>query len=143
MSRVGAFWRARTPTHRGVVAIAVLAAIFSALFLFFLSGGETYDYENYTDQACQYAYGYDTPGEGEDDAGNPAKVEARARLDQPANAELRAYCVALGANQLAFQSTKYGWLAANLAVLAVALGVLAALLAVLQWESSDEGSGGP
>ena len=143
MSRVGAFWRARTPLHRGVIGIAVLAAIFSALFFAFLSGGESYQYENYTDQACRYAYGYDTPGEGEDDAGNADKIEARARLDQPANSELRAYCVALGANQLAFQSTKYAWVAANLAVLAVALAVLAALLAVLQWESSDEDSGGP
>lgn len=141
MSRVGAFWRARTPLHRGVIAVAVLAAIFSALFFFLLSGGESYNYENYTDQACQYAYGYDTPGEAEDDAGNADKVKARARLKEPANAELRAYCVALGANQLAFQSAKYAWLASVLAVLAVALAAVAAVMAVLQWESADEADG--
>lgn len=141
MRRVGVFWRSRTRVQRSILAVALLAVVFSAVWLAVLSRGESYDYENYTDEACQYARGYDTPGEAENDAPDAEKVKARARLDQPGTAELRAYCVALGANRLAHGSMKYAWMAAVLAVLAVALAALAALVAVLQWDSSDEGPG--
>lgn len=99
---------------------------------------ESYDYHQYTDEACQNAKGYDPAGKTEEDAADSGGVGTNTTSTPPLSPDMRAYCVSLGANQLAQASLEASRMSLALTLLAGALGAVALIIAFLEWVTYED-----